>query len=241
MSNRRGKLNHVELLNVPCYGQGAFDSLCAYYTGAMMLSTLFPEYNTRFGKAARQRTTKHVSDDPLVKHHPNNSDDRHALARWFYMGEYIETVTKTLNNIMEADRRGVVFEFQKKDRRTKARFQTIAESINLGLPVMLGWKAQDYGNHAVLVTGYRESVEKWLILNDPGGMPEISWDSLERQMEGGLEIGLCKPDTFRGPRSMKSVQRGESEAIVWLWMPPDEYKRLGEYKRLDEIFGNLCE
>lgn len=73
MSNRRGKLNHVELLNVPCYGQGAFDSLCAYYTGAMMLSTLFPEYNTRFGKAARQRTTKHVSDDPLVKHHPTTA------------------------------------------------------------------------------------------------------------------------------------------------------------------------
>lgn len=24
---------------------------------------------------------------------------------------------------------------------------------------MLGWKTQDYGNHAVLVTGYRESGE----------------------------------------------------------------------------------
>ncbi len=58
MSNRREKLDHVELLNVPWYSQGTFDSLCAYYTGAMMLSTLFPEYALQFGKAARQRNTK---------------------------------------------------------------------------------------------------------------------------------------------------------------------------------------
>ena len=236
MSNRREKLDHVELLNVPWYSQCAFDGLCAYYTGAMMLSALFPEYNTRFGKNARQRTTKHVSDDPLVIHHPNNKgDDRHALARWFYMGEYIKTVTKTLNNIMKADKRGVEFEFQRKDRRTKTRFRTITESIDLGLPVMLGWNANDYSSHAVLVTGYWEGVEKWLTLNDPGGMPEISWDSLERQMEGGLEIGLCKPDTFCGPRPLKSVQRGENEPIVWQWMPP------GKYQRLDKIFGNPSE
>ena len=61
MTKRRGKLPRVELLNVPSYRQGTFDSLCAYYTAAMMLSTLFPEYIRSFGEAARTRATRNVS------------------------------------------------------------------------------------------------------------------------------------------------------------------------------------
>ena len=233
MSKRKTKLDHVELLNVPCYRQGTFDSLCAYYTGAMMLSALFPQYGTQFGEAARQRTTKNVSDDPLVKHHPNNKDDRLALARWFYMGEWIETVTKILNNIMEADGINTTFECQKKGAHPSTFSKTIAGSIDLGLPVMLGWATEDYGDHAALVTGYWEGAEKWLILNDPGGMTEISWDSLKSQKKGKLDIGLCKPSTFHGARPMKwTSSRG-----VLQWTPKLGRPGESEYMELDRLFS----
>ena len=39
-----------------------------YYTEAMMLATLFPEYAAEFGNAG-QRTTKKMSRDPLIMHY----------------------------------------------------------------------------------------------------------------------------------------------------------------------------
>ena len=45
--NPEAKGTEVELLNVPRYGQGTFDSLCAYYTGAMMLATNQVAYRRR--------------------------------------------------------------------------------------------------------------------------------------------------------------------------------------------------
>ena len=39
----------------------------------------------------------------------------------------------------------------------------VVGSIEKGLPVMLGWSTPDYGSHAVLVTGYWEGRERWLL------------------------------------------------------------------------------
>ena len=107
MSKRKKKLPCVELLNVPSYHQGTFDNLCAYYTAAMMLSTLFPEYERRFGKAAGERTTKYMSDDPLIKYYSGEKkggeDHRLILGRWLYRGELVTKTTDILNNIMLAD------------------------------------------------------------------------------------------------------------------------------------------
>lgn len=93
-----------ELLNVSSYRQGTFDNLYAYYTAAMMLSTLFPEYTGRFGEAGRIRTTKMVSNDPIISNY-GDKDTRLVLARWFYHGEYISKATAILNKIMCADGR----------------------------------------------------------------------------------------------------------------------------------------
>ena len=149
MTKRRGKLPRVELLNVPSYRQGTFDSLCAYYTAAMMLSTLFPEYTRSFGEAARTRATRNVSDDPLISYY-SNEDDRLVLARWFYQGVYISRTTTILNKIMRADRRRARFACRRESAHDNTFRDVIAGSIDQGLPVMLGWNTPDYGDHAVL-------------------------------------------------------------------------------------------
>ena len=95
----------------------------------------------------------------------------------------------------------------------------IAGSIDLGLSVMLGWSTPDYGNHAVLVTGYREGSEKWLLINDPAGdAHQISWDSLKQQKRENLEVGLCDPTTHVGYRPLKRCEAAPGRApIISRW------------------------
>ena len=101
MSKPPRKLPRVELLNVPSHRQGAFDNLCVYYTAAMMLSALFPEYTRRFGETARERATRNLSNDPLITNYGGKDDHQRILARWYYQGEYISKATTILNRIMQ--------------------------------------------------------------------------------------------------------------------------------------------
>ena len=206
MSKRTKKLPSVELLNVPSYRQGTFDSLCAYYTAAMMLSTLFPEYAKRFGVTARERATKNLSDDPLIKNY-SDEDHRLILGRWFYQGEYVKKVTTILNTTMRSDGDSTRFSCQHETAHDNTFHKVIADSINVGLPVMLGWSTPDYGNHAVLVTGYWEGREKWFFINDPdSNTNQISWNSLKQQKTQKFEVGLCKPKTHVGYRPLKRIE-----------------------------------
>ena len=63
-------------------------------------------------------------------------------------------------------------------------FEFIAKNIEDGLPVILGWETEDYGCHAVLVIGYWLGNETWLTIHDPGGLTEISCNSLTDQQRG---------------------------------------------------------
>ena len=209
----------VELLNVPRYGQGTFDGLCAYYTGAMMLATLFPEYAVKFGKA-KPRATKYMSLDPLIGKY-GAEDNRRVLSRWFYHGETIDKVVKILNANMADQEAATRFECLDMDRRERT-FDQIVSSIGEGLPVMLAWNTEDYGCHAVLVTGYWIGREKWLTINDPGGSTEVSWTSLKAQQKGNgkFEVGLCR--SHLGPRPMKSVTEDEM-LMVYQWTPQQKY------------------
>ena len=138
-------LPRVELLNVPAYRQGSFDNLCAYYTGAMMLSALFPEYTRSFGETASERATKKLSNDPLIKN-SGGKDHRRILAKWYYQGEYVSEVTKILNRITCLDNKGTKFTCQNKNAIVQTFRKVIVASIDFGLPVMLGWSTLDYGD-----------------------------------------------------------------------------------------------
>jgi hypothetical protein len=228
MSTRIRKLPRVELLNVPTYRQGTFDSLCVYYTAAMMLSALYPQYDTtRFGAAARQRATKNLSDDPLITNY-GREDHRLILARWFYQGEHVRKAAAILNRIMQSDGKSTRFKCLDETAHDNTFRDVIAGSIDDGLPVMLGWNTPDYGNHAVLVTGYWEGREKWFLINDPmGDAHQISWDSLKQQRTQKFEVGLCKPETHSGYRPLKRYEAPRRGApIVNRWAG-------GEYKPLE--------
>ncbi len=222
MATGKKKLPTVELLNVPHYHQGAFDGLCSYYTGAMMLTTLYPDYSGILGKTRRKRTTKYMSDDPLISNYGSKeTDTRIVLARWFYHGEYLTKVVAILNRLLSKDRKKTRFRCEHKGAWDNTFYKIIAESIDKGLPVMLGWSTPDYSDHAVLVTGYWEGRERWLLINDPGDdKHQISWDSLKYQNTSKFEIGLCRPETHSGYRPMKRVSEKQRDT-VYSWNDND--------------------
>lgn len=207
------KLPRVELLNVPSFHQGSFDSLCTYYSAAMMLAALFPEEWREFGFGeGRERTTKNVSNDPLISFY-SDDDNRLILARWFYRGEYVRKATSILNRLMKEREFSTRFECRRETAHDNTFTDVIASSINAGLPVMLGWNTPDYGNHTVLVTGYWEGRERWLVTNDPmDGADEISWASLKGQKTAKFEVGLCKPATHESYRPMKRTEAAVGSA-----------------------------
>jgi len=173
----------VNLLNVPHYHQGTFDGLCAYYTGAMMLAALFPQYAPRFGTSPNRIVSPLMSRDPLITMHrppPDGRNDPRTLARWFYLGEHIDETVNTLNSIVTADGHDAPFASGNRNR-TQGTFNWIRRNIDSGLPVMLGWNAPDFGCHAVLVVGYWLGEEDWLKIHDPGGADEVNWNSLMGQ------------------------------------------------------------
>ncbi|MDE0644695.1 MAG: hypothetical protein OXH84_00445 [Gammaproteobacteria bacterium] len=220
----RKKSYTVELLNVPHYRQGEFDCLCTYYTGAMMLTTMFPRYDYLFrsGWSQRSRTSKYFSDDPLManfnpesKGNRKSEDHRLILSRWFSQGEYIEKVTEILNRIMSKENKKTKFEYCQETGHDNTYYDTLVGSIDNGLPVMLGWGTHDYGYHAVLITGYRKRKERWLIMNDPGGNKhsEVSWDSLKKQKTSNFEVGLCNSGSHKGIRPVKRVTDGQNSVV----------------------------
>ena len=210
------KLPRVELLGVPSFRQGSFDSLCTYYTAAMMLSTLFPGsgFTRSFGESARERATKNLSNDPLITHY-SDEDNRLVLARWFYQGEYVRKATTILNKVMRSEEQATRFVCRRESAHDNTFRDVIAGSINDGFPVMLGWNTPDYGNHTVLVTGYWEGREKWFLINDPADdAGQISWDSLKQQKTAKFEVGLCKAKTHLGHRPLKRWEAASGPMTV---------------------------
>ena len=211
-SRKHQKLSQVELLNVPSYNQGWFDSLCTYYTTAMMLATLFPEYEAKFGQLRGERMSKHGSDDPILSNHSPRGDSQKVLAKWFYKGESIKKAIGILNSLMAKQSESTRFEYAEKSAHDSTLTKTIVPSINEGLPVMMGWSTPDYGDHAVLIRGYWEDKERWLKVNDPGsGDFEISWDSLKKQRKSKFEIGTCDSDSHFGYRPLKLTTEGKEK------------------------------
>ena len=209
--NPRNNAQQVELLNVPHYRQGQFDGLCLYYAGAMMLASLYPRYSWNFGELVRKPGMRNKAHDPIFRHYAGEyreekpgSDDRYVLARWFFEGAHVTELSNTLNNCIKQS--GETTRFHAREKKTnKATFFAIAESIDVGLPVLLGWNTKDYGNHAVLVIGYWHGKDDWLLFNDPSGDTQISWQVLGRAAKGKLEVLKCRPKTHAGPRSLSDL------------------------------------
>ena len=128
---------------------------------------------------------------------------------------------------MKSDDKNTEFTCQSKNAVEGTFRNVIADSINSGLPVMLGWSTPDYGDHAVLIKGYWEGQEKWLLINDPAGdAQQISWDSLSQQRKQRFAVGLCNPASHTGYRPLKRTEAIPGRTPVIERWSGDEYKRI---------------
>ena len=236
----RKKYRKVELLGVPTYYQGTHDSLCTYYSAAMLLATLHPEMQDLFGRGARRQRIGLKVEDPLLKHFPRSTKDSNesVLSSWFYCGAYLRDACKALNASVEERKSDTVFQslFKHKEyTHHDSTFNLIVSKIDQGLPVMIGWSTVDYGVHCSLVVGYRLVKHRWLILNDPSGGDEISWEVL-KDIDNAL-LDLVTVEYHEGPRPDRlTVTFDDDENIgstqIDRWWPFDDEDRYHPVKDL---------
>ncbi|MCY1015890.1 hypothetical protein [Pyxidicoccus sp. MSG2] len=215
----KSRADRVELLNIPDYRQGTHDGLCTYYSCAMLLATLHPEYQSMFGVGDRRRKAGLVVEDPLIKHFPrdgvNTTSDK-ALASWFYGGSHLLTAKRLLNRIMRHDGHKTRFVHAQETKHDNT-FDVIAESIDQGLPVLIGWNTGDFGDHTVVVRGYKISQLRWFLLRDPSGDERISWESLKATMTARMEVLRVNPATHAGLRPDKLSHVDDGWKIERWW------------------------
>lgn len=162
----RKKYRKVELLGVPTYYQGTHDSLCTYYSAAMLLATLHPEMQDLFGRGARRQRIGLKVEDPLLKHFPRSTKDSNesVLSSWFYCGAYLRDACKALNASVEERKSDTVFQslFKHKEyTHHDSTFNLIVSKIDQGLPVMIGWSTVDYGVRGSGFLGQETGIYKW--------------------------------------------------------------------------------
>ena len=189
----------VQLLGVPHYFQGTHDSLCTYYSAAMLLASLYPEFQDFFGIGARRQKVGLKVYDPIMRffpHAPKETKDR-MLATWFYRGASLKNAMKALNSSMKANNLDTRFKYEQY-KNLNSTFDIITNNIDRGLPMMAGWTTVDFGVHCVLVIGYKKESQNWLILNDTSGGKEVCWEVLKRINKSRLEI--VSVDKHEGPR-----------------------------------------
>ena len=237
--NQRKNIQQVELLNIPHYQQGDFDGLCSYYAGAMMLASLYPRFSVEFGELHAKRGRRNKAVDPIIQHFSGEyrdekpgKDDRYVLARWFYDGVYIKEVGDTLNRIMKHDSNTTRFRYKER-KVNKGTFGVISRSIDKGLPVLIGWETNDYGNHAVLVKGYWYGDDDWLLLNDPGGETRMSFQVLHQAVNAKIDVLDCDPCTHSGPRPDKAVHSTDGAMEIQRWKAKGYYESLEEHFQYD--------
>ena len=209
-SARKDNLERVRLMNVPHYKQGDWDGLCVYYSGAMMIAALYPKLESWFGWAESFSNGQYRIEDPLISNYvgtakrgkssSKSQKHRNILARWFYLGEDMINLVRTMNNVVEKEDFDTRFEVREETAHDNT-FTEITRSIDDGLPVILSWDTEDFGCHAVVVVGYKLGQQRWFLLNDPGGSQQISWENLKGTKLSNFEVIECT--NHLGPRPDK--------------------------------------
>jgi hypothetical protein len=233
---RRTYGTEVELLGIPRYTQGDHDSLCTYYACTMMLETIFPEARLLFGKGRIQPGPASLSiEDPVFAEHSDyrNASNRYYLtSRWFFDGMQISDALKAMNRYaFEVAKVNDLFFVQEDRTFSDKSFNRIKESIDKGLPILMGWWSTEFGEHTVVVSGYRESPDKFLLLRDPGSMKEVSWERLQKTRTDRFDLAFVDATVFDKlgrPRPDKSTTvrplndaYGATRRVERYWWAPD--------------------
>ena len=142
-----------------------------------------------------------------------------GLARWFFEGESVAELSNTLNNVMKQS--GEASKFRARDRKPNdATFFAIADSIDVGLPVLLGWNTKDYGDHAVLVTGYWHGKDDWLPASCITSRRNLHTSSISRHR---LVLRIQSPSR----REQRRERRPSSVCIIVTRCEEDAHGRIG--------------
>lgn len=229
----RKRYRSVELLGVPNYYQGSHDSLCTYYAAAMLLATLHPEYHDLFGRGARRQRVGLKVEDPLIKNFPGSKQipKDQVLSSLFYGGAYLKDIYTALKATMREG--GLDTKFKRKlYNRSQNTFDFIAENIDNGLPIMIGWNTIDFGVHCALVIGYRIAARQWLVLHDPScGNDEVCWEVLKDIDRSRHE--LISVEYHDGPRPDLLTEDKKGQKQIHRWWPREG--KIG-YHRIDELY-----
>jgi hypothetical protein len=211
----------VRLTGIALRHQGAHDALCAYYSAAMLLCALRPEFEDQFDAAE-------VAHDPLYAHlpRPRGRTLERAVADWLVSGVRLPSLCRALN---AACARGPVrtrFRFARADGATPGFLRA---QVDRGLPCLVGWESREMGNHTALVVGYEQfsgSASRWLRMLDPIRAQEVvEWGQLKKLATGPIELIFCAAHEGVRPDRL-TTERGSDGALLAgrtrleRWEPP---------------------
>lgn len=220
--------------------QGDIDGLCVYYSAAMMLLALHPEL---YGEL-----NLNANADPIVSSvslHGVQTREQ-LIASWIANGLEPRKVASALTNLAQKTR--LSFEaIHKEHNKVDSTFDSIVQSIDRGLPVMLCHDSRSLGHHAVVVTGYQierksstDNRVEWLVLADPGGAVMRQWSQLVDLSTGRLEIiwldakeGSRRPDI----RETKTDRNGNVHTVRTLryWRKSGAWGFYDAHELFDEL------
>jgi hypothetical protein len=201
----------VRLTGIALRHQGTHDSLCAYYSAAMLLGALRPELEERFDAA-------HVGLDPLYANlpRPRGRTIERTVAEWLTSGVRLEPLCRALNGACARGAARTQFRFRRAGR-SDGTVDFLRRLVDRGLPSLLGWESREMGDHTALVVGYdqhRGSASRWLRMLDPiRAQDVIEWGQLARLATGRLEIVWCAAHDGVRPDKL-TVERDRAGATL---------------------------
>jgi hypothetical protein len=230
MPRPRAHRTTVRLTGITLRQQGTHDSLCAYYSAAMLLCALRPEFEDHFD-------APNVAADPLYGNLPRRTQslDR-AVSEWIASGVSLDRLCRALN--AACARGGVRTTFHRRHcNRVDGNFELLCAQIDRGLPCVLGWESRELGNHTSLVVGYeryRGSSSRWLRLLDPIRVQEaLEWGQLKRLATERLDLIYCTAHAGVRPDKITTCRTASGAILSRLtrierWHPASvRYEKIG--------------
>jgi hypothetical protein len=209
---RTARRTTVRLTGIAQRSQGTHDSLCAYYSAAMLLCALRPEFDEQFDAA-------HVELDPLFGNLPRarGRSVESAVAEWLTSGVRLDALCRALNRAGAAGPARTRFVYRRAPRSDETA-DFLRRQVDLGLPCILGWESRELGDHTSLVVGYeryRQSPSQWLRLVDPIRTQElIEWGQLRALAKARLELIVCSAHDGVRPDKLTVARDGDGKLVA---------------------------
>jgi len=213
-------LDSVELRVGVRERQGTLDSLCGYYSAAMLMEVLFPQIGGLLRQVAAGKRGIKKSYDPILNAlaEVRRTTSEKALAAWFYGGiEFKELATVLNRAIRGVGLREEWFVYRRVTKSTP--FSRLVGPLEQGLPFVLGWDTTDFNKHAVLVKGYSSFGKlRFLSVEDPSGeLKRISFEDVLESSTHPMQVVAVRNEVYKGDRPDRVVFVNGREQVERWW------------------------